>query len=207
MIHRLTILTLAALLAAGFFSGCQRGSEPHDDVAGDDPSARDSQGSAGDVKQPGTDENQPPDHAAHAQPPAHDPPAGQQSGSHVGERTKEILNAQEMIKDPNWTVVASDPQEVRGNTFVGTAYNRAAALSGTAGLEQWIQHQQAQDIDGKFPNYEALQGYIAMNGVDMPALREYHHYGYDETTGQIVILENKSEKEARHKELGLPAGQ
>jgi len=191
VIPRLTTLALSTLLTAGFFSGCQRGSgggapTPASDAA--NPPAVD----------------QPPVQAAPAAPAQ--APAAQQTGSHVGEKTKEILNAQEMLKDPNWSVIASDPQDVQGNTFVGTAYNRAAALSGTAGLEQWVQHQQAQDIDGKFPTYEALQGYIAMNGVDMPRLREYHHYAYDAATGQIVILENKAEKEARHKELGLPVG-
>lgn len=205
MTTRLTTLLLAALLAAGFLSGCKRGSDAHDGVVGDDPSARDSAGSSGEVKQPGTDENQPAEHAA---PPAHEapaqPPAGEQSGSHVGERTKEILNAIELVKDPNWTVVAEDPQQVQGFTFAGTAYNRAAALAGTAGLEQWIKAEQAQDIDGKFPTYAALQEFIAHNHVDMPALREYHHYGYRETDGQIVVMENKAEKEARRKELGLP---
>lgn len=207
MTIRLTTLFLAALFAAGFLSGCQRGSDPQDGVMGDDPSARDSQGSSGDIEQPGTNENEPPEHAA---PPAHEapaqPPAGGQSGSHVGERTKEILNALEVTKDPNWTVVARDPQEVQGFTIAGTAYNRAAALGGTVGLEKWIGMEQAGDIDGKFPSYAALQNYVAQNPVDMPALREYHHYGYEETTGQIVILENKAEKEAIHKERGLSPG-
>lgn len=197
MITRLTTLLLAALFAAGFLSGCKRGSDPSDVVAGGDSS------SAGEAKQPGTEENEPPEHAAHEAPVQ--PPVGEQSGSHVGERTKEILNALELVNDPNWTVVAEDPQQVQGYTFAGTAYNRAAALAGTAGLEQWIKAEQAQSIDGKFPTYAALQEFVAHNHVDMPALREYHHYGYRETDGQIVVLENKAEKEARQKELGLPA--
>jgi hypothetical protein len=183
-------LAFAALFAAGFLSGCQRGSG-----AGAPAPAAQAQPAAG-----------PPPAQAQPAAPAQ-PPVAQQTGTHVGEKTKEILNALEMVKDPNWTVVASDPREVQGNTFVGTAYNRAAALAGTANLEKWIQLEQAQSESGSFPTYAALKEYIDHNPVDMPRLREYHHYGYDETTGQVVILENKAEKDARHKELGLPVGQ
>ena len=204
MTTRTTFLTLTLAMpfaVAALLPGCQRGSDPQDQVAGDDPSAADSAGSSGDVKQPGTEENQPPVHAAHEAPAQ--PPVGQQSGSHVGEKTKEILDANEMIKDPNWTVIASDPQEVQGFSFAGTAYNRAAALAGTANLEKWIQLEQAQSESGSFPTYTALKEYIDTNPVDMPRLREYHHYGYDATTGNVVILENRAEKEGRRKELGL----
>ncbi len=133
--------------------------------------------------------------------PAPAEPVGEQSGSHVGERSKEILNAKEIVKDPNWTVAASDPSQVRGFTGSGTVYNRAVALSGTVGLEQWVQHTQA--LEGRFPTYQELQDYIAQNSVDMPALRVYQHYGYDESTGQVVILENREEKEGRRRELHL----
>lgn len=133
--------------------------------------------------------------------PAAAEPVGEQSGSHVGQRSKEILNAKEIVQDPNWTVAASDPSQVKGFSISGTAYNRAAALSGTVGLEQWVQHTQA--LEGRFPTYQELQDYIAQNNVDMPALREYQHYGYDESTGQVVILENREEKEGRRRELHL----
>ena len=107
----------------------------------------------------------------------------------------------QIVKDPKWTVAASDPSEVKGFSVAGTAYNRAAALSGTVGLEQWVQHTQA--LEGRFPTYQELQDYISKNSVDMPALREYQHYGYDESTGNIVILENRDEKEGRRRELHL----
>ena len=129
------------------------------------------------------------------------PPVGTQSQSHVGQRSKEILNAKEIVADPNWTVAASDPSQVRGFSAPGTAFNRAVALSGTVGLEQWVQHEQA--LNGKYPSYQQLQDYLKQNSVDMPALRVYQHYGYDETTGQVVILENRAEKEGRRSELGL----
>lgn len=129
------------------------------------------------------------------------PPVGEQSGTHVGRTTKEVLNVKEITQDPNWTVVASDPTEVRGFSAAGTAYNRAAALVGTANLEQWIKQEWA--LNGSYPTYQSLLDYISQNPVDMPALREYQHYGYDESTGNVVILENKQEKEGRRKELGL----
>ncbi len=190
---RLTTLALAVLFAGGFLSGCSRGTQVGDQVAGGDPPPQGAMGAAA---------NQPPAQEAPAQ-----PATAKQSGSHVGERTKEILDAREMVKDPNWTVIATDPQEVKGYSFAGTAYNRAVALAGTADLEKWVQLEQAQSESGGFPTYASLKDYIAKNPVDMPHLREYHHYGYDETPGQVVILENEVEKEGRQRELGLPVGE
>lgn len=131
------------------------------------------------------------------------PPVGEQSDTHVGKSTKEVLNAKELTGDPNWTVVADDPSQVSGFSAAGTAYNRAAALGGTVNLGQWLKQEQA--LNGSWPTYQQLLDYIKMNPVDMPALREYQHYGYDETTGKIVILENQQEKAKRRGELGLPA--
>ncbi len=130
-------------------------------------------------------------------------PAGDESGTHVGRKTKEVLNANELANDSNWSVAAEDPSQVSGFSAPGTAYNRAAALAGTVNLSQWLKQEQA--LNGKWPTYQELQDYIARNPVDMPALREYQHYGYDETTGKVVILENQQEKAKRRSELGLSA--
>lgn len=130
------------------------------------------------------------------------PSAGEaESSSHVGKQTKEVLNAKELAGDPNWTVAASDPTQVRGFSAAGTAYNRAAALGGTANLETWIKLEHASN--GTYPTYAQLTDYIAKNPVDMPALRVYQHYGYDEATGQVVILENQAEKKERQGSLGI----
>ncbi len=124
-----------------------------------------------------------------------------ESSSHVGKQTKEVLNAKELASDPNWTVAASDPTQVRGFSAAGTAYNRAAALGGTANLETWIKLEHASN--GTYPTYAQLVDYIGKNPVDMPALRVYQHYGYDEETGQVVILENQAEKKERQGSLGI----
>ena len=161
----------------------------------------------------------PPAPAGNSEPPAAPPMAGpeaapaaapaatadEESGTHVGKTTKEVLDAKELASDPNWSVAAEDSTQVTAFTITGTAYNRAAALAGTANLGQWLKQQQA--LNGKWPTYQELQDYIAKNPVDMPALREYQHYGYDETTGKVVVLENQQEKAKRRGELGLPAGE
>lgn len=207
MTTRQTPAAVSALLSAAFFVGCNRGSTsgdvPHTDNAAN-PST--SAGSSGEVKQPGTDETKSPAQAVHDETTNRGQQQGdnvpqQSGGTHVGRRTDEILNVKEVTKDPNWTVVAKDPQDVKGFTAAGTAYNRAAVLSGTVGLEQWVQHTKA--LEDRFPTYQELQTYMAQNHFDMPALREYHHYGYDESTGNVVILESKEEKEGRRKEIGL----
>ncbi len=196
-------VAVASLLPLAAFVGCDvemgRTGGP---VMNDSQQAADLAGDLGSSSSNPTPAPQPlpNDTTAPAQP-APAEPVWQQSGSHVGERSKEIFNAKEIVKDPNWTVVASDPSQVKAFSAAGTAYNRAAALSGTVGLEQWVQHHQA--LEGRFPTYQELQDYVAQNSYDMPALRQYQHYGYDETTGNMVILENREEKEGRRRELHL----
>ena len=125
----------------------------------------------------------------------------EESGTHVGKTTKEVLDANKLKDDPDWKVAASDASEVKAFTAAGTAYNRAAALSGTANLDKWLKMQHA--LHGKYPSYEEVIDYMAQYPSNMPALREYQHYGYDETTGEMVILENQKEKQARRNELGI----
>lgn len=127
--------------------------------------------------------------------------AAKSSGTHVGKKTDELLDAAQLKGDPNWTVVADDPSKLQSLTAPGTVYNRAAALAGTVGLTQWIKQQRA--LTGDYPTFEEVVKYSAKYPSNRPALQEFRHYGYDETTGQMVILENRKEKQARTSELGL----
>lgn len=144
--------------------------------------------------------------------PAESPPLPQQAaapsnqpspsnGTHVGKKTGELLDAAQLKNDPNWIVVADDPSKLKSMTVPGTVYNRAAALSGTVGLTQWIKQQHA--LTGKYPTYKEVIAFSAKYPSNRPALQEFRHYGYDETTGQMVILENRKQKQMRKSELGL----
>lgn len=123
------------------------------------------------------------------------------NGTHVGKTTVELLDAAKLKNDPNWTVVADDPSKLKSLTAPGTVYNRAAALAGTVGLTQWIKSRHA--LTGQYPSYEEVVEFSAKNPSNRPALQEFRHYGYDESTGQMVILENRQQKQMRKSELGL----
>jgi hypothetical protein len=129
-------------------------------------------------------------------------PVGQQSDKRIGTRTNEILNAKELANNPEWTLAAADPTQVKANTTIGTVYGRAVGLAGSVGLEQWVQHTKA--LEDRFPTYAELQDYASKNGVDLPTIPQpYRHYAYDEATGQIVLYDNVAEKEGRLRELHL----
>ena len=135
-------------------------------------------------------------------------PAGQSepapaTGSIVGRKTREILNATEATADPNWIVITpqvsgSDPLSV-----AGTAYGRASTFAGSLGIVQWIKQEQA--LNGSFPSYAALMKFMQDNpSLQLPAVKDYEAYGYNDKTGEFVVLENRAEKTQRYKELGLP---
>ena len=140
--------------------------------------------------------------------PAHDArpaaaPATESQGSHVGRKTREILNAKEAVNDPNWKVVTNEVSGSDPLSVAGSVYNKTASMAGSLGIVQWVNQEKA--TEGKPPTYAALMDFMKQNpSLELPATKEYQTYGYDETTGEIVILEHKERKATRYRELGLP---
>ena len=126
----------------------------------------------------------------------------QASSSHVGKKTRVILNAKELESNPDWTVITLKTEGADPLSVAGSTYNRAAAFTGSLGIVQWLKTEQA--LNGKWPSYIELQQFMKANpALELPATKVYQAYGYDERTGQMVILENKDQKEIRYEELGI----
>jgi hypothetical protein len=114
-------------------------------------------------------------------------------GSIFGRKTREILNANEATQGSNFVIVELKVQGSDPLTQSFSAYEKLAAFTGTLGIQQWVKIEKA--LNGQPPTYAQLQAWMKKNpGVELPVLPYQRMYGYDETKGEIVILEKRDEQ-------------
>ena len=117
----------------------------------------------------------------------------QGKGSIIGRKTREILNANEALKESNFVIVKLKVQGSDPFTQSFSAYEKLAPFVGTLGIKQWVNIEKA--LNGQPPTYAQLQAWMEKNpGVELPVLPYKRMYGYDEKTGEIVILEKRDEQ-------------
>ena len=113
-----------------------------------------------------------------------EPNAGQGKRSIIGRNTRVILNAKEEVKNGNFVVV---PSKTAGKSVYTNVYTKLASFTGTLGIQQWIRHQKV--LEDGYPTYVELQAWMKKNpGVNLPVLPAKRLYGYNEDTGEIVLL-------------------
>ena len=111
----------------------------------------------------------------------------------IHQKTREILNANEATKDSNFVIVKLDVQGGDPLTQSVSAYEKLAADAGTIPIKKWI--KQIKIVEEHTPTYAELQDWMKKNpGVKLPVLPYKRMYGYDETTGEMVILEKRDEQ-------------
>ena len=114
-------------------------------------------------------------------------------GSIFGRKTREILNANEAIKDSNYVIVELKMQGSDPLTQSFSAYEKLAPFVGTIPIQQWI--KQEKIVEEHTPTYAELLEWMEKNpGVKLPVLPYKRKYGYDETKGEMVVLEKRNEQ-------------
>ena len=117
----------------------------------------------------------------------------QRKKSIIHRKTREIVNANEAVKDPNSNIVKLAVQGNNPLTQAVTVYGKAAAMAGTIPIQQWIKEKKI--VEDHTPTYAELQEWLKKNpSFELPVLPYQRMYGYDETTGEIVILEKRDEQ-------------
>lgn len=120
------------------------------------------------------------------------PNLGQGRSSIIGRKTREVLNVKEELKKPNVRVIHPD---VHGNdplTQYRTAYLKAASFVGSLPLKQWIRQQKV--LNDRYPSYDELQEFMKKYpALQLPVLTGGRKYGYDEDSGEVVVLEYAQE--------------
>jgi hypothetical protein len=114
-------------------------------------------------------------------------------GSIFKRTTREILNANEAVKDSTYVIVELKMQGSDPVTQAFSAYEKNISFVGTLGIQQWI--KQEKIVEGHTPTYAELQAWMKKNpGVKLPVMPYKRMYGYDETKGEMVVLEKRDKQ-------------
>lgn len=62
----------------------------------------------------------------------------------------------------------------------------------------------ARAVEGRNPTYEEFLELVKQHRVDFNRIKPYQMYGYDQETGDLVMLEDKAMKVKLFKEKGIP---
>jgi len=153
-------------------------------------------GGLSELQQPESDPTPPPV----VQPSATQPAAPKQGI--IGKTTAKIVNAREATQNPKVVevenkITGSDPITIAATAYVALS-SKASALNFKNALNL---HKATND---KNPTYDEFLKLKDQYRVEFAMLPPYQMYGYDETTGGIVILEDKAEKIRRYNDAGIP---
>jgi hypothetical protein len=131
-------------------------------------------------------------------------PAPHQNEGIVGKTTAKVVDYKKAIaENPNLVVVKN---EVRGNdpiTVAGSAYIAASSRANAANFQHEIDILRALN-DGKYPTFEEYQAHAKRHNIRFSELPAYQMWGYDDQTGQVMILQDQALKAQMREAAGLP---
>lgn len=120
----------------------------------------------------------------------------------LGRTTAKIVDVKKATQDPKIVPVENKIKGSDPLTVVGSAYVTISAKAGTLGMQQAIKHHKA--LNDKFPTYDEFMQIVKQNRVEFPEAVPYQLYGYDESSGAIIMLEDKAKKLQLFKKHGIP---
>ncbi|PHR93873.1 MAG: hypothetical protein COA78_32560 [Blastopirellula sp.] len=112
----------------------------------------------------------------------------------IGKKTKEVVNALEVLKDPNIFLPEGNQE---GKDYLSQVTSSVFTVGGkvsTFGMQRWVQGHEA--LNEEFPSYEQFMKQMQEPGIEFVQLRSYEMYAYNEETGAILILRDKKLYEA-----------
>lgn len=113
-----------------------------------------------------------------------------------------IVDTKKTLLQPNVVVI---DQKIKGNDPLAQAANAYSTMRSRAKVLQFQHAVNFQKtLNGKYPSVEEFIKLMKENNVEFNYLPLYQMYGYDSSSGAIVILENKAEKAAHYKKAGIP---
>ena len=122
------------------------------------------------------------------------------SKSIIGKTTAEVVDMTKIRDDPNIQPVKDQKLNITDPlSGVATLYFRMAGQTSTFGMQSAVRLYQAQHE--KFPSLEEFKKMMKDNNVEFAKLRPYEMYGYDEQTGDLLVLQDlklKAEIYAKH---------
>lgn len=127
----------------------------------------------------------------------------QSAEAKFGQSDAKLVDSREALKDPK--VVRVDPK-IQASDPVTAATQGLHAMTGDIlllGLKQQIGIQRELN-DGKHPSFDQLAESVRTANIRMVPLPPWQVIGYDETTGEVEVLEDKGEKIRLFQEQDIP---
>ncbi|QDU07853.1 hypothetical protein [Gimesia aquarii] len=120
----------------------------------------------------------------------------------IHKTTAVVVDAKKALKNPEISVVDGKIKGVDPFTQAGSAYFSMASRVSTLGMQQAIKAYKA--LNDKFPSYDEYMKMMKENRVEFAQLPPYKMYGYDDETGNILVLQDNKKKAELYKEAGIP---
>lgn len=134
--------------------------------------------------------------------PGAEKPQNDSKKSIIHKTTAVVVDAKKTLKDPDVSVVDGKIKGVDPYTQAGSAYVSMASRVSTLGMQQAIKAHKA--LNDRFPNYDEYMKMMKENRIQFAELPPYLMYGYDDETGNILVLSDNKKKVQLYKEAGIP---
>ncbi|MBI1248568.1 hypothetical protein GC197_12105 [bacterium] len=111
----------------------------------------------------------------------------------IHQTTDVVVDAKEWLQKPGIEARDGKIEGVDPFSQSASGYFTLAAKASTLGMQQQIQHYKA--LNGKNPSYKEFAQMMRDNRIEFAKLRWYEIYGYNEDTGNILVLVDTVAKE------------
>jgi hypothetical protein len=136
------------------------------------------------------------------QPPDATPPAKKPRRTFIGKTTADVIDYKKYRSNPFIVVVENKVQGSDPLTVAATAY--VAATSRVSALNFKRQLDIIKASKGRAPTFAEFEKLQKQMRIELAKLPRYQAYAYDESTGGLLVVENKQYKIQIYREAGIP---
>ena len=130
------------------------------------------------------------------------PPAKKPRRTFIGKTTADVIDYKKYRSNPFIVVVENKVQGSDPLTVAATAY--VAASSRISALNFKRQLDIIKASNGRAPTFAEFKKLQKQMRIELAKLPRYQAYAYDESTGGLLVVENKEYKIQIYREAGVP---
>lgn len=120
----------------------------------------------------------------------------------IVDRNKALAENPDLVEVVNETDATGYLEAVSQSHFAAVSKLNQAQMEYNSKLQSYIDATETRGEDPKPQTFEEFSKAAKMNSNNMKGLYPWQAYAYDETTGKVTILEDRSEKKRMYEEIG-----